>query len=308
MRLSNGRTLHRANALNNSMKIYKKLSGLMLVFITLFVASTIMAGFVSAAGISIDAGLTPAENRWIFRSQMRFMQRNNDPTPALREMKSYMLPVVVAYGIRSDLAIMIRQALRRNEIKMQGQSSSSTGLIDILVLAKYRLVRLNTPGYTLGISPTLGLEIPSGADNFSSNSWDLHLGTFVSGRSRSWGIDLNATYVWNGMAKTGSADRNPGDEFSIESALAYQFGLGQNANFALAPVIEFSYLRISSDSKDGNTIANTGESILLLSPGIKVTLSSIILESLLQFPLWQNQLGQQTERAPSFLVGIRIMN
>ncbi|MCH7947405.1 MAG: hypothetical protein IIC66_06350, partial [candidate division Zixibacteria bacterium] len=132
------------------MKTYKKLSGLMLVLIALFAASTIMAGFVSAAGISIDAGLTPAENRWIFRSQMRFMQRDNDPTTAEREMKSYMLPVVVAYGIRSDLAIMIRQAIRRNEIKMQGHSSTSTGLIDILLLAKYRLLRLNTPGYTIG--------------------------------------------------------------------------------------------------------------------------------------------------------------
>ena len=308
MRPSNGQTLHRANALSNSMKTYKKLSGLILVLIALFAANTIMAGFVSAAGISIDAGLTPAENRWIFRSQMRFMQRDNDPTTAEREMKSYMLPVVVAYGIRSDLAIMIRQALRRNKIKMQGLSSTNTGLIDILLLAKYRLLRLNTPGYTIGISPTLGLEIPSGADNFTSNSWDLHLGTFVSGRSRSWGVDLNVTYVWNGMAKTSSADRDAGDEVSMESALAYQFGLGQNANFALAPVIEFSYLKISSDSKYGNTIANTGESVLLLSPGFKVTLSSIILESLLQFPLWQNQLGLQTERAPSFLIGIRIMN
>ncbi len=308
MRPSNGQTLHRANALSNSMKTYKKLLRLMLVLIALFAANTIMAGFVSAAGISIDAGLTPAENRWIFRSQMRFMQRNNDPTPALREMKSYMLPVVVAYGIRSDLAIMIRQALRRNEIKMQGLSSTNTGLIDILLLAKYRLLRVNTPGYTIGISPTLGLEIPSGADNFTSNSWDLHLGTFVSGRSRSWGIDLNLTYVWNGMARTSNADRDAGDEFSMESALAYQFGLGQNANFALAPVIEFSYLKLSSDSKDGNAIANTGESVILLSPGLKVTLSSIILESLLQFPLWQNQLGLQTERAPSFLIGIRIMN
>ena len=290
------------------MNIHKKIARLTLVLITLFVANAIMAGLVSAAGISIDAGLTPAENRWIFRSQMRFMQRDNDPTPALREMKSYMFPVVVAYGLRSDLAIMIRQAYRRNEIKMQGQSFSNTGLTDLLVMGKYRLVRVNTPIYTLGISPTLGLEIPSGNNNFTSNSWDLYMGCFVSVRSRSWGIDLNATYVWNGMAKTGSADRDLGDEFSVESALAYQFGLGAKANFALAPVIEFSYQRISSDTKDGNTLTNTGETVLLLSPGIKVTRSSIILESLMQFPLWQNQNGQQTERAPSFLVGIRIMS
>lgn len=290
------------------MPIHKKLARVTFVLIFLIVINTLMAGIVSANGISIDAGLTPAENRWIFRSQMRFMQRNNDPTPLLREMKSNMWPIVVAYGLRSDLAIMLRQALRRNELKMQGQSSSNTGFTDLLVLFKYRLTRVNTPSYTFGIAPTIGLEIPSGNDNFTSNSWDLHIGSFMSGRIRSWGIDLNVGYIWNGMAKTGQADGDPGDEFSVESALAYQYGLGQRANFALAPVIEFSYQSISSDTKDGNPITNTGESVFLLSPGLKVTWSSFIVEGLMQFPLWQKQNGLQTERAPTLLIGFRLMN
>ena len=290
------------------MHIYKKLTRITLVLITLIVTNIISAGSVSATGISIDAGLTPAQNRWIFRSQMRFMQRGNDPGPALREMNSHMFPVVVAYGLRSDLAIMVRQALKRNEMIMQGQISSNTGFTDLLVLFKYRLARINTSTHIFGIAPTLGLEIPSGNENFTSNSWDLHMGCFVSGRTRSWGVDLNATYVWTGMAKTGRTDRDLGNEFSVESALSYQVGLGSNAEFALAPVIESSFQRISSDSKDGIIIANTGESVFLVSPGIKVTWSSIILEGLIQFPLWQDQNGVQTERAPGLLVGIRFLN
>ena len=59
----------------------------------------------NAAGISVDAGLTPAEDRWIVRTQMRYMQREDDPTPMDREMDTYAFPLVVAYGLRSDLTL-----------------------------------------------------------------------------------------------------------------------------------------------------------------------------------------------------------
>lgn len=262
----------------------------------------------SASGISIDAGLTPAANRWVFRSQLRFMERNNDPSPSQREINMYMFPVMVAYGLRPDVTVMIRQALMSREMSVMGRSSTKTGLGDLLILSKYRLVRINTANYTIGIAPTLGLEIPTGKDDFTSNSYDLLFGSFFSGRLRYWRMDLNVTYVWNGMVRTSKAESDPGDEFSVETAFAYQFSVGSNANTTIAPVIESSYQRISSVNKGGNTVANTGESVFLLSPGIKFTWSSLIIEGLVQIPLWQDQNGLQTERAKSFLIGFRLMN
>ena len=262
----------------------------------------------SAAGISIDAGLTPAENRWMFRSQVRYMQRDNDESEAKRKMEAYIFPVVVAYGLRSDLTVMARQAFVRREMTMMGNQSSSSGLGDLLLLAKYKLLRINSPKYTIGIAPTLGLEFPTGKDEFSSNTYDIRMGGFFSGRMVPLGVDLNITYIWNGMAETGGVETDPGDEFMVQTALAYQMGVGSSSNMAIAPVIESSYLNVSSNSKDGEAIANTGESVLWLSPGFKFTWSSFILESLIQIPVWQNQEGMQTERAPTFLFGIRVMN
>ncbi len=275
---------------------------------TLLIIITVLAGPVSSAGISVDAGLTPAENRWIFRSQIRFMQRDNISGAALPEMTSYMFPLVVAYGLRSDLTVMVRQAIRQNEMTMGERSSSHTGLTDLLMSGKFRLARINKPNYTLGIAPVLGLEVPSGEENFTSNSWDLHLGWFISGRLRSLGIDLNATYVWNGMAKAGDADREVGDEITAEGAMAYQLGLGSNSDLALAPVVEISFKKMSSDKENGDVLTNTGESILLLSPGVKFTWSSFIFEGLLQFSAWQSQNGLQTERGPAFIIGMRLMS
>lgn len=290
------------------MNIPKKYFKTALVLFTLATSSIIATSGVFAAGISIDAGLTPAANRWVFRSQMRFMQRDNDPNPVLPEMKSYMFPVVMAYGLRSDLTLMVRQVIRRSEMTMMGNRSTNSGFTDLFIMSKYRLYRINKPSYTLGIAPTLGLEIPSGSKEFTSDSWDLRMGVFMSGRLRSWGADFNTTYNWTGMAKTGDSSLEPGDEFTIEGALAYQLGWGANANLALAPVIEFSYGRISADTRDNSTVVNTGESVFLLSPGIKFTLSSFMVESLVQFPVWQKQNGLQTERGLSFIIGIRLLS
>ena len=119
---------------------------------------------------------------------------------------------------------------------------------------------------------------------------------------------MNITYLWNGVAKTGDNVTNPGNVFSIETAIAYQLSLGEDAELAFAPVFESSYQKILSDNLDGAEIENTGESVLLLSPGLKITRSSFIIEGLIQFPVWQKQTGVQTERDTGFLIGIRWMN
>ena len=48
------------------------------------------------SGISVDAGLTPAQDKWILRTQIRYMQRSNDPSLMPKEMETFMFPVVAA--------------------------------------------------------------------------------------------------------------------------------------------------------------------------------------------------------------------
>jgi len=258
----------------------------------------------NSEGISIDAGLTPAYKRLMFRSQVRYMHRDNHPTMDQMKMTSYMFPVVVAYGLRPDLTLIVRQVYMQRD--MAGINSDGFG--DLLIMSKYRLFRQNTADYVVGIAPTLGLELPTGNDGFTSNSYDLHLGTLLSARLKSLAADLNFKYVVNGMALSGGGDLVPGDEFSIQTAFAYRMGLGSSANLMFTPVLETSFMDIQSAENDGVKLPNSGESILLLSPGLKVTYGSLIFENLVQFPIWQEQNGIQTERDIGFLIGIRIMN
>jgi hypothetical protein len=47
--------------------------------------------------------------------------------------------------------------------------------------------------------------------------------------------------------------------------------------------------------------------VLYISPGIKFTKSSFILEGLLQIPVWQDQKGALLERGAGAIVGVRFM-
>jgi hypothetical protein len=261
----------------------------------------------NAGGISVDAGLTPAEDRWIVRTQVRYMQRKDDPTQMGREMTRYAFPIVLAYGLRPELTLMLRQAVMRQEMSMTETSKKSTGFGNLFILAKYRAYRVNTPKYTLGIAPTIGLEFPTGDDPFTSETWDLNTGLYLSGRTGPWATDFNIAYTWNGFADHGRNGIVPGDELSLDCAFARQFSIGEKADAALAPVLELSYKNIWPDRLNGQDIPNTGESVFYLSPGIKRSTSWLILEALVQAPVWQDQKGSQLKRDIGILIGSRFM-
>lgn len=272
----------------------------LVIFLLLTGASDSFAG-----GISADAGLTPAQDKWIVRTQVRYIQRSNDPTPMQRKMESFMFPLVVAYGLRPELTLMIRQSFARMDMTMNDVTTRNSGFGDLLIMAKYRAFRHNSRHHTIGLATLLALEIPTGETPFTSDGTDLKTGLYASGRMVPWASDLNLSITWNGISGGGD-DRSRNEVFDVVGAVAYQFDLGNESRIALAPVIELSYTNVTPDRISGEKQANSGESFFRLSPGLKYTHSSIIVESLLQIPVWQNQIGNQGELRIGALFGIRV--
>ncbi len=251
------------------------------------------------AGISVDAGLTPPQDRWILRSQVRYLKRDT--------MDMYMSPLVVAYGLFPELALMARAAGMRREMSMGQMDEAKNGIGDFLLLAKYKLYRLNTRRFVIGLAPTLALEAPSGSDDFSSKTWDAAAGIHLSARVGRFAADLNATYTLNGLASSDSMDRNPGDVVNADLAAAYQVSLTRDNCVTLTPVLELNFAMASSSEMDGAELANTGESHLYLSPGLQLITRWVILETLVQLPVWQTQTGMQPARDFGVLGGIRLL-
>ncbi len=285
------------------MKPQEKRKKRFLSFLLIFCASV---AFSYSSGISVDAGLTPAQDRWIFRTQLRYMSFGS-MAKINQKMEMYMVPVVLAYGLKSNLTILCRQPIMRRDMSMMGASHTENGFGDLFVMGKFKIYRRNTPNYTFGVAATIGIEAPTGSDAFSSKTWDLQPGLYFSWRRGSLGSDVSIAYTWNGFAHKGQNGVNPGNELAFDWAISYQFGLGTNSRISMAPVLEVSYRDISSDRRNSRGIENTGGSIFYISPGFKFTMSSLILEALLQLPAAQNRNGIQIELNATWLFGLRYM-
>jgi hypothetical protein len=111
-----------------------------------------VASNVTADGISADAGLTPAQDKWIFRTQARYIKLDNDPSMMNQSMEMYMFPMVVAYGLRSDLTLMFRQPYMKMNMNMTmsmaENTTHSSGFGDLMVMAKWRTTRKRVPRTT----------------------------------------------------------------------------------------------------------------------------------------------------------------
>ena len=278
-----------------------------MIILTVAIALNTSPDVVRAAGISVDAGLTPSEDRWIFRLQTRYMHSTAQAPGINREMKMYVVPVVAVYGLRNYLTLMARQTIVSREMSMSGSSGRENGFGDFFFLLKYKAFRENTPDYTLGISPTIGISVPTGKQAFTSETWDLHMGVYVSGRRGRWATDLNIAYRPNGVAGDRADNIETGDEFSADWAGAYQFSYNSTSETTLAPVLELSFSRVMPNTLSGIEVPNSGEKLFYVSPGAKISTSSVIGETLIRIPVWQNQGGNQLEKEIGFIAGIRLL-
>ena len=307
MTQSNARISHRASSLSSRPPEIRRDSRVLLTTLAALVVFAAGSRSADGAGISVDAGLTPAEDRWILRTQGMYTRRRSDSAAMDRKMSMYALRTVVAYGLRPDLTVMVRQAAHYRKMSMGGSFARDSGLGDLFLMGKYELFRRNTRESTFGIASTLGLEFPSGADAFTSDTWDLKPGLYTSWRKGSWATDFSASYKWNGFADRGRGGVNPGNELSLDWALARQFSIAGSADISVTPVLELSYVKIRPDHVHGHDVPSTGESVLYLSPGIKYTKSSFIVEALLQIPVHQRQRDAGLERGSRLLLGARWM-
>lgn len=222
-----------------------------------------------------------------------------------RGMNTLMVPLVLAYGLLPKMTIIARQPFMHRKMEMANRNTLDTGIGDLLVLGKYSILRVNRPGFIFAVAPTLGVEFPSGDKDFGSRTWDLLSGMYVSWRSGPLGADLNFEYRGNDLAARRTA--RPGDEIAVNVATAYQFTLDDAATLSLWLVLETSYSHLRPDRTAAGQIANSGEDVALVSPGIKFARQSFMLEILLQIPFHQRQRGIQLKRELGGIAGVRYM-
>ncbi|NQT61350.1 MAG: transporter [Candidatus Marinimicrobia bacterium] len=265
----------------------------------------ILAGESSAGGISVDAGLTPAENRWMIRVQSRQMGASSQPSTPARQMKVQANVLMAAYGLRPNITLIGMQGWMNREMTMMGAVNESSGRADLNLIIKYLIHRTNTRDQTLGIAATTKLTLPTGEVGFSDDYWSFTPGVYLSLRRGTWAMDASTTYrIQDMFSQQDAMDR--GWEYTLDGAVARQLPLGGLKNMALAPVLEFNLLVDQGDHSSSAEPSDT-ESVVFLSPGFKYTYGSMILESLIQVPVWESVPITSLEKEVRWRVGLRLM-
>lgn len=246
-----------------------------------------------SGGISVDAGITPPQDRFILRTQYRYMSMDN----AMMSVNTNMMPLVLAYGVTSGFTVMARGMYVYQTF--ENTSNVNQGFNDLYLLTKFRLYRKNTAEYVFGIAPYLASNIPLGSKEISNRTWNPELGLNISYRPRFFSIDISASYMFSDISsKQVSAT---GNVFKFNTAFSALIPLKGLSSKAISPVIELTY--INEENKDENKSTN----LIFLSPGISFIHSSFTVEALVQQPIYQTELSTIMSQKTRLIVGVKYM-
>lgn len=262
-----------------------------IVSTTLLTALLFSFSLISKAeGISVDAGLTPGQDRIVIRLQYRNMLSRMGGN----DMVMHMMPVVVVYGLTSDVTVMLRniyRAVGTNETMMEMDNR----WMDPFLMGKVKLYRRNTRVYSLGVAGFAGTTFPV-LNSSVSKTYSPVIGVNASFRPGLWSFDLNNAFEWvnYNTEESQSATR----QLQVNLAVSRNILLPEIENWILAPVQEFSFVR-------NNPASGESSSFGFISPGFQLVSPHVKFETLYQIPV--NSSKADLDYGGRLIVGLRFM-
>jgi len=244
------------------------------------------------APINSNVALQPSEGGLIIRQQFRYAEGDFQSSMGDLDIQSVSSITTLVYGATKKVTLIVNAPLvlsRRIDNRTSGFDDTDSGFTDLSVLAKVRVYRNDFgPTDTTRFDLIGGLELPTGAGAFGSDSVDPVIGgvlTHIEGRHA---LDVDAVWKLNTAGGSRGADL-------LRYDFAYIYRLSPAVYASQKPTALFGLMELN-----GFYEAN-GDQELFLSPGIQYVTQRWVLEATLQVPIWQD-LSQRAER--DFIVGI----
>ena len=262
-----------------------------------FLGFALLAAFLFSAtwqtkaeGISVDAGLTPAQDRIVVRLQYRNMLNRMGGN----DMVMHMMPVVLVYGLSSDVTVMLRNVYRAvgtNETMIE----MNNRWMDPFLMGKVKLYRHNTRAYSLGVAGFAGTTFPV-LNSSLSKTYSPVLGLNASYRPGLWSFDLNNAYEWVNFNT--EENQSSARQLQLNLAVSRNIILPGIENWVLAPVQEFSFV-------NNNPTSGESSSFGFISPGFQLVSPHVKFEGLYQIAINSSQAGMKNGNR--LILGLRFM-
>ena len=263
----------------------------------LLVVLMVLLGWVNPvfaqAPINSNVALQPAEGAWIYRQQFRYSIGDVRTASGSAEVETFASISTLVYGLNERITLVFETPyVFSSDVRLRssGVETSESGFGDLKVLSKLRLYRDDFDvSSTARFDLLAGIELPTGASAFSSDSFDPIVGGVYSYIHDRNAIHADAVWKFNTGGVGQSSD-------VLKYDLAYAYRLMPRV-YAEEPTALFGGLEL-------NGIAETnGDHEIFLSPGLQYVTQKWILEATIQIPVVQS-LDERARR--DFVIGFGI--
>ena len=228
--------------------------------------------------------------------------------------------ISMAYGVTDNFTLSVKiPYIVLNNIRASTPEDpsevihhgDSSGIGDLSVIGQYRFLTMKDSKFSSCL--IFGLKTPTGRTHVKdkggelfeaehqpgSGSWDPIAGIAASKRMGPLSLDANMLYTF---ATQGTQDTNLGDMLNYNFAVSYR---ALKKPFALDLITEVNGEWKQKQKVSGISDENSGESTVLLSPGIRVALNDKVMTYVsVGLPVLQHQNGKQTDTTVRTLFGI----
>ncbi len=244
------------------------------------------------APLNSNVALQPSKGGLIIRQQFRYTEGERSTPTGNVDISTATSITTLVYGVSEKFTLILSTPFvlsRQIENTTTGSDRTDSGFADMALLSKFRLYRDDFgPTDTRRFALIGGFELPTGQDEFSSDSIDPIIGgvfTHVDGRHA---FDADALWKFN----TGGGDRG---EDLLKYDLAYIYRLSPEVFASTEPTALYGVLELN-----GFYETNDDQEIFV-SPGIEYVTTRWIVEATVQIPIWQ-ELDNRPEK--DFIIGL----
>ena len=222
-----------------------------------------------------------------------------------------LLPFAIPYNATKDAVVGVVVPTVFKEMQQGVGTTSSSGLGDISLFAKYVVFQVDGHQQTFRLAPKVVVKLPTGdeteAPALGTGSTDVSIGGVAAWLKGRTGVYSDWLYHVSGTAN----GRAFGNGLIYNAAFAYRL---QPAVYKTYPTrqtnvfLEFNGSWRDHDRLDGQTVADSGGHVILIAPGIQyIPLSRLLVEASLQMPMLVNLGGRQMEPDWAASLGARFL-
>ena len=261
------------------------------------------SAWTQAFPIHSDVALQPAEDQWIYRTQLRLRDFEIDGTTPHTEGHALINSQVLVYGYTSRLSMILAAPGVYRDLDTPTGGRDDFGVGDFRFIVRHqpwkKLGKMTSESFTV----LAGLEIPSYDTPFSSRSWDPLLGATYSWRKDRRGFDADLVYQFN---TENDRDFESGDLLRIDTALQYRLHPIQyrsDTRWSLSAILEINGEFRGKAKQNSRRLPQTESQQIFISPGLVWAGKESRFELGLQIPVYQEVGNLAPEDTIRWVVG-----